>query len=141
MEKKAGSRSKAKAKAKARKTAHTRKDDEPYDYVVKVVQGRVVIDGVNDGNIYGEHKQLVTFTADTGVPPFTFCATDFVRNDSKKRKKLDKRWPFKGAEPAWPQPTFSGRLKSPGLFKKTIYKYTISIDDTCAADPIIIIER
>ena len=36
--KKAGS----KAKAKARKTARTRMD-QPYDYVVKVVDGRVVI--------------------------------------------------------------------------------------------------
>jgi hypothetical protein len=134
--KKAGS----KAKAKARKTARTRMD-QPYDYVVKVVEGRVVIEGVNDGNIYGRHKQSVTFSADTDVPPFTFSATDFVRNDSKKRKKLGKRWPFKGAEPAWPQPTFSGRLKSPGLFKRAFYKYTIAIDGAIAADPIIIIER
>jgi len=134
--KKAGS----KAKAKTKKTARTR-TDEPYDYVVKVVEGRVVIEGVNDGNIYGKHKQPVTFSADTGVPPFTFSATDFVPNDNKKQKKLEKRWPFKGDEPAWPQPTFTGKLKSPGLVKRAFYKYTISIDGAIPADPIIIIER
>lgn len=130
----------SKAKAEARKTARTR-NDEPYDYVVKVVAGRVVIEGVNDGNIYGKPKQSVTFNAGTRVPPFTFSATDFVRNDSKKRKKLEKRWPFRGDVPDWPQPTFTGRLKSPGLFKKAIYKYTISIEGKIPADPIIIIER
>ena len=130
----------SKTNAKTKKTARTR-TDEPYDYVVKVVEGRVVIEGVNDGSIYGKHKQPVTFSADTGVPPFTFSATDFVPNDSKKQKKLEKRWPFKGDEPAWPQPTFTGKLKSPGLVKRAFYKYTISIDGVIPADPIIIIER
>jgi hypothetical protein len=133
---KAGSRSKAKTK----KTARTR-TDEPYDYVVKVVQGRVVIDGLNDGNIYGKPKQSVTFTAGSRVPPFTFSATDFVPNDSKKRKKLDKRWPFEGDEPSWPQRKFTAELMSLGLFRKAIYKYTIAIGRKRPADPIIIIER
>ena len=130
----------SKLKAKTRKTARARKD-EPYEYVVKVVEGRVVIEGVNDGNIYAKHKQPVTFNADTGVPPFTFSATDFVKNDSKKRKTLAKRWPFKGDEPKWPQPTFTGMLKSPGSSKRVFYKYTIAIDGAIAADPILIIER
>lgn len=134
--KKAGS----KAKAKAKKTARTRMY-EPYDYVVKVVEGRVVIEGVNDGNIYGKRKQPVTFSADTGAPPFTFSATDFVRNDSKKRKTLEKRWPFKDDEPDWPRREFTGKLKSPGQVKRAFYKYTISIDGAIPADPIIIIER
>ena len=134
--KKAGS----KVKATTKNTARAR-TNEPYDYVVQVVEGRVVIEGVNDGNIYGKHKQPVTFNADTGVPPFTFSATDFVKNDSKKRKTLAKRWPFKGDEPKWPQPAFTGRLKSPGLFKRSFYKYTIAIDGAIPADPIIIIER
>ncbi len=136
MKKKAGSKS----KAKTEKTARTRTDG-PYDYVVKVVAGRVVIEGVNDGNIYGKHKQSVTFSADTEAPPFTFSATDFVRNNSKKRKTLEKRWPFKGDEPKWPQPTFTAKLRSPGKDTKAIYKYTISIDGTRGADPVIIIER
>ena len=54
---------------------------------------------------------------------------------------LKKEWPFKGDEPAWPQSEFEGKLWSPGLFKKAIYKYTVSIDGKVAADPIIIIER
>ena len=131
---------KAGSKAKARKTARSRSND-PFFYTVNVSDGRVVIDGVYDGNIYGRHKQLVTFTAGDGVPPFTLSATKFVRNDSKKRKKLEKQWPFKGAEPAWPQGEFEGKLRSPGLFKKAIYKYTIAIDGKVAADPIIIIDR
>lgn len=131
---------KAGSKSKARKTARSRTQD-PFVYTVEVIDGRVVIEGVNDGNIYGKHQQSVTFNAGTGVPPFTFSVTDFVRNDSKKRKKLDKRWPFKGDEPKWPQPAFTGKLKSPGLFKRAFYKYTISIDGAIPADPIIIIER
>jgi len=136
--KKAGS--KARSKAESEKSVRTRKD-EPYDYVVKVVDGRVVIEGVNDGNIYGKHKQSVTFSADTDMPPFTFSATDFVRNDSKKRKSLEQRWPFKGDEPHWPQPEFTAKLKSPGKSTRAFYKYTISIDGAILADPIIIIER
>jgi hypothetical protein len=128
------------SKSKARKTARSRTQD-PYVYTVKVIDGRVVIEGMNDGNIYGKHKQSVTFNADTGVPPFTFSATDFVRNDSKKRKKLERRWPFKGDAPKWPQPTFTGKLRSPGLSRRAFYKYTISIDGAVPADPIIIIER
>lgn len=133
-------RKKATSKSsKARKTARAR-TQEPFVYTVHIIAGRVVIDGLNDGNIYGKHKQPVTFNAGTGVSPFTFSATDFVPNDSKK-KKLEKRWPFKGDEPDWPQRGFTAKLKSPGLFKKTIYKYSISIDGAIPADPIIIIER
>jgi hypothetical protein len=131
---------KAGSMSKTRKTGRTRKI-EPYEYVVKVVQGRVVVDGVNDGNIYGKPKQSVTFTAGSRVPPFTISATDFVPNDSKKRKKLDKRWPFEGDEPSWPQRKFTAELKSLGLFRKAIYKYTIAIGRKRPADPIIIIER
>jgi hypothetical protein len=131
---------KAGSKSKARKTARSRTQD-PYVYTVKVIDGRVVIEGMNDGNIYGKHKQSVTFNADTGVPPFTFSATDFVRNDSKKRKTLEKRWPFKDDEPDWPRREFTGKLKSPGQVKRAFYKYTISIDGAIPADPIIIIER
>ncbi len=131
---------KAGSKVKARKTARTPKI-EPYEYVVKVVEGRVVVDGVNDGNIYGKPKQSVTFTAGRRTPPFTFSATDFVPNDSKKRKKLDKRWPFEGDEPSWPQRKFTAELMSLGLFRKAIYKYTIAIGRKRPADPIIIIER
>ena len=127
-------------KSKARKTARSRTQD-PFVYTVELIDGRVVIDGANDGNIYGKHKQSVTFNSGPGVPPFSFSATDFVRNDSKKRKKLDKRWPFKGDEPQWPQSNFSGKLRSPGLLKKAFYKYTISIAGAVPADPIIIIER
>lgn len=127
-------------KSKARKTARSRTQD-PFVYTVELIDGRVVVDGLNDGNIYGKHKQSVTFNSGARVPPFTFSATDFVRNDSKKQKKLDKRWPFKGDEPQWPQATFTGKLKSPGLLKKAFYKYTISIDGAVPADPIIIIER
>jgi hypothetical protein len=132
--KKAGSKSKTIRTARSRKIGF-------YDYVVNLVEGRVVIEGANDGNIYGKPKQSVTFTAGSKVPPFTFRATDFVPNDSKKRKNLDKRWPFKGDEPDWPQSEFTGELKSPGLFKKAIFKYTIAIDGKVPADPIIIIER
>jgi hypothetical protein len=132
----------SKAKARSRKVAPSRKQG-PYVYTVNLVDGgdRIVIDGLNDGNIYGKHKQVVTFVAGNGVPPFTLTATKFVRNDSKKRKNLKKEWPFKGDEPAWPQSEFEGKLWSPGLFKKAIYKYTVSIDGKVAADPIIIIER
>lgn len=130
---------KKKAKANARKTARARKQGA-YEYTVRISAGRVVIEGANDGNIYGKHKQPVSFTAATGVPRFTFAATDFVPNDSKK-KKLAKRWPFKGAEPEWPQHGFTAKLRSPGLFKKAIYKYTIAIKGATPADPIIIIER
>jgi hypothetical protein len=133
---------KAGSKSKARKTARSRTQD-PFVYTVNLIDGgrRVVVDGLNDGNIYGSHKQSVTFIAGRGVPPFTFFATKFVPNDSKKRKNLQKQWPFKGNEPSWPQPTFTGKLKSPGLFKRAFYKYTISIDGAMPADPIIIIER
>ena len=127
--KKAGSKARAKAKAR------------PYDYVVKVVHGRVVIDGVNDGNIYGEHKQSVTFNAEPDGPPFTFSATKFVKNDSKKRKTLETRWPFKDNEPVWPRREFTGKLKSPGRVERAFFKYTISIEGAIPADPIIIIER
>jgi len=131
---------KAGSKSRAGKTARSRSQD-PYVYTVQVIDGRVVIEGVNDGNIYGKHKQSVTFNAGSGVPPFAFSATDFVRNDSKKRKTLERRWPFKGDEPKWPQPTFTGKLRSPGLSRRAFYKYTISIDGAVPADPIIIIER
>jgi hypothetical protein len=136
--KKAGSKS----KARSRKVGRPLKQG-PFVYTVNLVDGddRIVIDGLNDGNIYGKHKQAVTFIAGNDVPPFTLTATKFVRNDSKKRKNLKKEWPFKGAEPAWPRREFEGKLWSPGLFKKSIYKYTISIDGKVAADPIIIIER
>jgi len=133
--KKVGSKSKAGNVARS-------PTQEPFVYTVKRTNGRVIIEGVNDGNIYGKHKQSVTFTAGTDVPPFTFFATDFVRNDSKKRKTLKKRWPFKGDEPKeWPQRSFTGKLRSPGLLKRAFYKYTISIDGAVPADPIIIIER
>jgi hypothetical protein len=132
----------SKAKARSRKVAPSRKQG-PYAYTVNLVDGdrRIVIDGLNDGNIYGRRKQLVTFNAGEGVPPFTLTATRLVRNDSKKRKNLKKEWPFKGDEPAWPRREFAGKLRSPGLFKKAIYKYTISIEGKVAADPIIIIDR
>jgi hypothetical protein len=131
---------KAGSKSKARKVARARMQ-EPFVYTVKRTNGRVIIEGVNDGNIYGKHKQSVTFQADTDVPSFTFSATAFVRNDSKKRKTLEKQWPFKGDEPDWPQREFTGKLKSPGLARRVFYKYTISIDGAIPADPIIIIER
>lgn len=133
---------KAGSKVRSRKFARSRKQGL-FVYTVNLVDGdrRIVVDGLNDGNIYGRHKQSVTFIAGNRVPPFTFSATKFVPNDSKKRKNLEKEWPFKGDEPAWPQSEFKGKLRSPGLFKKAIYKYTISIEGKTAADPIIIIER
>jgi len=131
---------KAGSKPKARKVARSH-TQEPFVYTVKRTNGRVIIEGVNDGNIYGEHKQSVTFSADPDGPPFTFYATDFVKNDSKKRKTLEKRWPFKDDEPDWPRRDFTGKLKSPGQVKRAFYKYTISIDGAIPADPIIIIER
>ena len=136
--KKAGSKSKARSPKVARPLKQG-----PFVYTVNLVDGggRIAIDGLNDGNIYGKHKQVITFLAGNGVPPFTLTATKFVRNDSKKRKTLEKRWPFKGDEPAWPQPTFTGQLKSPGQVKRAFYKYTISIEGKIPADPIIIIER
>jgi hypothetical protein len=73
---------KAGPKSKAGKVARSHAQ-EPFVYTVKRTNGRVIIEGVNDGNIYGEKKQSVTFTADPDAPPFTFSATDFVRNDSK----------------------------------------------------------
>ena len=136
--KKAGS----KAKARSRKIARPLKQG-PFVYTVNLVDGggRIVIDGLNDGNIYGKHKQVVTFIAGNGVPPFRLTATRFVRNDSKKRKTLEKRWPFKDDEPDWPRREFTGKLKSPGRVKRAFYKYTIAIDGKIPADPIIIIER
>lgn len=130
--------SRAKAKSQTRKTARRRRL-APFDYTVKVIAGRVVIEGMNDGSIYGKPKQSVTFTSARGVPAFTFSATDFNRNDSKKKSR--KQWPFRDDEPSWPRTSFSGELKSPGLFKKAIFKYSISIGNKTPADPIIIIER
>lgn len=127
-------------KARTRKTkAARRRRLAPFDYTVRVIAGRVVIEGMNDGSIYGKPRQSVTFTSARGVPAFTFRATDFNRNDSRKTAR--KQWPFKNDEPSWPRTSFTGELKSPGLFKKAIFKYSISVGHKTPADPIIIIER
>jgi hypothetical protein len=130
---------KKKAKTQAKGNHRTRRLG-PFDYIVSVISGRVVIEGLNDGNIYGKPDQPVTFSCGPRVRSFTFEATDFKPNDSKR--KSGKKWPFKEREPTWPQPGFSGALRSPGLLKKrATYKYSISVRGAIAADPVIIVDR
>jgi hypothetical protein len=131
-------KAKPKKKARARGIARTHKF-APFEYLVDVIGGRVVIKGANDGSIYGKAGQLVSFSCAPRIQGFTFEAWGLQRNDSKRQPVP--KWPFTGPQPNWPQFAFSGRLRSPGLFKKSYYKYSIAVTGAISADPIIIIER
>ena len=136
-------KAKPKAKAKA-KTSKAKKIKQTalgaFDYTIDVTGSRVVIIGVNDGNIYGDKDQVVTFTAAAGVAGFTIEVQELKKNGNQGR--ASPKWPFKERQPSdWPRTDFSGTLKSPGFFERAFYKYTVSVAGAVPADPIIIIER
>lgn len=128
---------KKRARPRVRKSTRRRRLG-PYDYLVKVVAGYVMIEGSNGGNVYGKPGQQVTFTAAPGVGEFTFKAVKLQHNDSMRTQS--NVWPFRGKEPTWPRPNFSGELRTPVLLK-SFYKYKVSVTGKTPADPLIIVER
>jgi hypothetical protein len=139
----------AKRKAKSKATTKTKASKAkkikqtalgPFDYTIDVTGSRVVIIGVNDGNIYGDKDQVVTFKAAAGAAGFTIEVQELKKNGNQGR--ASPKWPFKERQPSdWPRTDFSGTLKSPGFFERAFYKYTVSVAGAVPADPIIIIER
>jgi hypothetical protein len=123
------------------------KRTEPHpDYVftIRVVSGRVVIDGTNDGNIRADPEELIRFTFEGRGPGFTISATDFRKNKDRRRRRPARQapWPFKQSPDEWPVKSFEVPLIKPGFgLSPKIFKYTVEVGRAKPADPIIIIDR
>jgi len=123
------------------------KRTEPHpDYVftIRVVRGRVVIDGTNDGNIRADPGELIRFTFEGRGPGFTISTSDFRKNKDRRRPRPARRrpWPFQQRPDQWPVKSFEAPLIRPGVgLSPKIFKYDVGVGRAKPADPIIIIDH
>ena len=131
---------KKKARAKAAKSHRRRLG--PFDYLIKIVGGRVVIDGENGGNVRARGQPFVKFVRDaTTVPRFKITCTEFRYNNESDAEPA---WAFSGTAPTGWLTEFRRQLRRPEKgASQLVFKYTIEADvaGSIAADPIIIIDR
>jgi len=131
-----------KKKARAKATRPHRLALGPFDYLIKVVGGRVVIEGENGGNVRARGQPFVEFVRDaTTVPRFKITCTEFQYNNESNAEPA---WAFSGTAPTGWLTEFRRQLRRPEKgASQLVFKYTIEADVTgsIAADPIIIIDR
>ena len=129
------------AKKKARRKNSRVRALGPFDFLIRVESGRVVIDGKNGGNIRARGQPWVEFRRDPAtVPGYKILCTVFSFNDQPNSEPA---WAFTGVPPTdWLTVDFRRKLLKPEKgASQLVFKYTIEVAGAVPADPVIIIEH
>jgi hypothetical protein len=135
-----GARGKSRKRTRSKKKAG-KKALGPFDFMIAVDNGRVVIDGKNGGNIRARGQPWVEFRRDSAtVPRYKILCNVFSFNDQAKGEPA---WAFTGDPPVdWLTAKFRRKLVKPQKgASQLIFKYTIEVPGAVPADPAIIIEH
>jgi len=135
-----GARRKARKRTGSKKKAG-KKALGPFDFMIAVDSGRVVIDGKNGGNIRARGQPWIEFRPDPDtVSQYKLLCNVFASNDQADGEPA---WAFTGDPPAgYLTGKFRRKLVKPEKgASQLIFKYTIEVPGAVPADPAIIIDN